>query len=158
MYAGAGLHYCQGLHQRHSSQHKAALKAFNLARKDSHWYAFLLIPCLNMDLTSTMSTIMSTIISSRPPFSSVQPQPALRHSSDSCSNGIGTDITQLLGVQKRQIPLSGLSVCGGTSKFKKPGAYHQAFLSWAADASEPSLSVVPTVQIQLRRLPVCKQM
>ena len=33
----AGLHYCQGLYERYCSNHKAALKAFNLARKDSHW-------------------------------------------------------------------------------------------------------------------------
>ena len=50
MYAGAGLHYCQGLHQRHSSQHKAALKAFNLARKDSRWYVLLLISCPNISI------------------------------------------------------------------------------------------------------------
>ncbi|KAA6420554.1 MAG: tetratricopeptide repeat 21B [Trebouxia sp. A1-2] len=46
----AGLHYCQGLHQRHSSQHKAALKAFNLARKDSHWEAQATLQMVEMYL------------------------------------------------------------------------------------------------------------
>ena len=62
VYAGAGLHYCQGLHQRHSSQHKAALKAFNLARKDSHWYALLLIPCLDISIGPGVNDVNHHVI------------------------------------------------------------------------------------------------
>ncbi len=159
-YADAGLHYCQGLHQRHSSQHKAALKAFNLARKDSHWYAFLLIPRLKISIGPGVnhvhhhvlnhvyhhvinldSVVIGLLYTAYPdgcwhqftflprlrPYpvrghwllyhvinhvyhhvidATFQQRPAIMklcHSSDSCSNGIGTDTTQLLRMQNTKM-------------------------------------------------------